>query len=251
MKRLGSPFTVLSMLAAAAVLCPILSQGQTAAPPAPAAPAAKTASVPDPKPERFQKEIDAFDAADAKAAPEKGGIVFTGSSSIRLLSIPEVFPDIKALNRGFGGSHISDVNHYLDKVLLRYEPSLVVFYCGGNDLSDKKSPEQVEEDFTEFRTRLFKRVPEAKLLVLGVRPSLQRIAIKDIEADLNARFKKVAEADKRITYIAGSCDRYLDAEGKPIRELFVEDGLHMSKAGYAIWKEILTPYLKEQAKAGK
>ncbi|WP_035608263.1 GDSL-type esterase/lipase family protein [Haloferula sp. BvORR071] len=218
--------------------------------PAPAAPALTKQEVPDPKPERFAKEIDAFDAADANSAPEKSGIVFTGSSSIRLLNIPEVFPEVKALNRGFGGAHISDVNHYLDRCLLRYEPALVVFYCGGNDLWDKKSPQQVEEDFTEFRTRLFKKVPEAKLLVLGVRPSIQRISIKEIEADLNARFKKAADADKRITYIAGSCDRYLDKDGKPIPELFVQDGLHMSKAGYAIWKEILTPYLKVETPAG-
>ena len=245
--RTGSPFLVASSLAAAAIFSLSPAQGQTAAPPAPAPTPTKEAA-PERKPERFQKEIDAFDAADAKSAPEKGGIVFTGSSSIRLLNIPEVFPEIKALNRGFGGSHISDVNHYLEKVALRYEPSLVVFYCGGNDLWDKKSPVQVEADFTEFRTRLFKKVPEAKLLVLGVRPSPQRISIKDTEADLNARFRKAAEEDKRITYIAGSCDRYLDAEGKPIPSLFVEDGLHMSKAGYQIWKEILTPYLKVEKK---
>lgn len=246
MMHMGPPF--LFSVTAAAILSLAPAQAQTAAPPTPA-PATTTEAAPDPKPTRFQKEIDAFDAADAKSAPDKGGIVFTGSSSIRLLNIPEYFPDIKALNRGFGGSHISDVNHYLDKVALRYEPSLVVFYCGGNDLWDKKGPAQVEEDFTEFRTRLFQKVPEAKLLVLAVRPSPQRVSIKDKEADLNARFQKAAQADKRITYIAGSCDRYLNAEGKPIKELFVEDGLHMSKAGYAIWKEILTPYLKLPAAA--
>ncbi len=241
MKRISSPFLALSLLTAATIFPAPQAEAQAASPPAPAT---ETQTLPDPKPERFQKEIDAFDAADEKAPFEKGGIVFTGSSSIRLLNIPEVFPELKALNRGFGGSHISDVNHYLDKVALRYEPALVVFYCGGNDLWDKKSPAQVEEDFTEFRTRLFEKVPKAKLLVLGVRPSPQRISIRNKEADLNERFRKAAEADKRIIYIAGSCDRYLDGAGKPIPELFVADGLHMSKAGYQIWKEILTPYLK-------
>lgn len=203
-------------------------------------------AAPDPDPARFDKEIAAFDASDGKSAPGKGGIVFTGSSSIRLLDIPRFFPDLKALNRGFGGSHISEVNHYLERCVLRYEPSLVVFYCGGNDLWDKKTPEQVEEDFMEFRTRLFQRVPDAKLLVLAVRPSPARESIRSIEADLNARFKKAAETDKRITYLSDSCDRYLDRSGKPILERFVSDGLHMSDAGYEIWKEILTPYLKAQ-----
>ncbi|MEK7952839.1 GDSL-type esterase/lipase family protein [Luteolibacter soli] len=198
---------------------------------------------PDPDPARFDKEIVAFDAADAKTPPEKGGIVFTGSSSIRLLDLKKVFPGLKALNRGFGGSHISDVNHYLDRCLLRYEPSLVIFYCGGNDLWDKKSPEQVEEDFAEFQRRLFEKCPQAKLIVMAVRPSPQRVSIRDKEADLNARFKKAAETDKRITYVAGSCDRFVDKNGTAIPELFVGDGLHMSDAGYAIWKELLTPLL--------
>ena len=206
-------------------------------------------AAPAPDPARFAKEIDAFDAADAKNPPEKGGIVFTGSSSIRLLNIPKVFPGVDALNRGFGGSQISDVNHYLDRCALRYEPSLVVFYCGGNDLWDKKTPDQVEADFTEFRTRLFKSLPKTKLIVLAIRPSPSRVSIRDKEKDMNERFKKAADSDKRITYLSGSADRYVDASGTAIPELFVADGLHMSDAGYAIWKEILNPYLKVSAVA--
>jgi lysophospholipase L1-like esterase len=201
-------------------------------------------AAPDPDPARFAKEIAAFDAAQAKSAPAKGGIVFTGSSSIRLLSLPKVFPGLKALNRGFGGSHISEVNHYLDRLVLRHAPSTVVFYCGGNDLWDKKSPDQVEEDFTEFRTRLFAKVPEAKLIVMAIRPSPARVSIRAVEAAMNGRFKKAADADPRITYVAGSWDRFLEDAGKPEPELFVADGLHMSDAGYAIWKELLTPLLK-------
>lgn len=201
-------------------------------------------AAPDPDPARFENEIRAFDEADAKSPPEKGGIVFTGSSSIRMLKLPQVFPGLKALNRGFGGSHISELNHYLDRCLLRHEPSTVVFYCGGNDLWDKKSPEQVEEDFTEFRTRLFAKVPKARLIVMAIRPSPARESIRGVEAEMNARFRKAAEADKRITYVAGSWDRFLEDAGRPEPELFIKDGLHMSDAGYAIWKELLTPLLK-------
>lgn len=204
--------------------------------------------APDPDPARFANEIKAFDEADAKSPPAKGGIVFTGSSSIRMLNLPKVFPSLRALNRGFGGSHISEVNHYLDRCVLRYEPSTVVFYCGGNDVWDKKTPDQVEEDFTEFRTRLFAKVPEVRLIVMAIRPSPARISIRKVEAAMNLRFKKAAEADKRISYIAGSWDRFLEDAGKPKSEFFVADGLHMSAAGYVIWKELLTPLLEEPVK---
>ena len=200
-------------------------------------------AVEDPNPTRFAKDIAAFDAQDEKSSPKKGGIVFSGSSSIRLLDIPKVFPDIKALNRGFGGCEISDLNHYLERVLLRYEPSLVVFYCGTNDVWKKKSPDRVSEDFEEYTRRLFERCPDAKLIVLAIRPSPARKTIRAIEAELNERFRNYAEADKRITYLHDSWSRFLDDDGNCIPELYVADQLHMSPAGYAIWKEFLTPYL--------
>jgi lysophospholipase L1-like esterase len=204
-------------------------------------------AAPDPDPARFAGEIAAFDATDAKSPSAKGGIVFTGSSSIRMLDLKKWFPDLKnALNRGFGGSHISEVNHYLDRCVLRYEPAVVVFYCGGNDLWDKKPPEQVEEDFAEFRKRLFDKVPDAKLIIMAVRPSPARESIRAVEAEMNTRFKKVAAADPRITYVHGSWERFLDHDGRPIQPLFVDDGLHMSDAGYAIWKELLTPLLPKE-----
>ncbi|MEP4078483.1 GDSL-type esterase/lipase family protein [Haloferula sp.] len=202
----------------------------------------------DPDPARFAKDIDRFDTQDEKSSPEKGGIVFSGSSSIRLLDIPEVFPGLTALNRGFGGSEISDLNHYLERCLLRYEPSLVIFFCGTNDLWKKKSPDQVVEDFDEYTRRLFERCPDAKLVVLAIRPSPARKSIRKTEAEMNERFRKIAETDKRITFVPGSWDRFLK-NGKCIPELFAKDRLHMSPAGYAIWKELLTPFLPTPSKA--
>jgi lysophospholipase L1-like esterase len=125
----------------------------------------------------------------------------------------------------------------------------VVFFCGTNDLWDKKSPEQVEEDFTEFRTRLFEKLPETRLIVMAIRPSPARVSIREVEAEMNRRFRKAAEADQRITYVSGSWDRFLEDAGKPEPKLFVADGLHMSDAGYAIWKELLTPLLEQPAAA--
>lgn len=200
-------------------------------------------AAPDPDPARFADEIARFDEADAKSPPEKGGVVFAGSSSIRLMPVGELFPGLKGLNRGFGGSHISEVNHYLDRCVLRYEPSVVVFYCGTNDLWDKKSPDQVEEDFGEFRRRLFERLPEVRLIVMAIRPSPARESIRKNEAEMNARFRKIADGDERITYVSGSWDRFLDEKGEPVAGLFVEDRLHMSAAGYRVWKELLTPLL--------
>jgi len=206
--------------------------------------------VPDAAIKRFAGEIAAFDAADAQSPPAKGGIVFTGSSSIRLMSLPRVFPGLKALNRGFGGSRMPQLNHYLERCVLRYEPSTVVLYGGGNDLWDGVPPEQVEKEIHEFRKRVFERVPKARLILLAVRPSPARESIRNQEEDLNRRLKLLADADPRLAYVPGSWDRFLDESGQPIPGLFVADRLHMSDAGYDIWRELLDPLLRDPAGEG-
>lgn len=200
-------------------------------------------AVPEADLKGFAREIDAFDAADAKNPPEKGGIVFAGSSSIRLLNLKMVFPGLKALNRGFGGSRMPQMNQYLERCVLRYEPKTVVFYAGGNDLWDGTAPEAVAKEFQEMCRRIFERMPKARLIVLAVRPSPARESIRNREAELNSLYKEAAAKDPRMIYLSGSWDRFLDADGKPIAELYVPDRLHMSDAGYEIWKEMLTPHL--------
>jgi lysophospholipase L1-like esterase len=197
----------------------------------------------DPKPARFAKSIDIFAQQDRTFGVQKGGIVFVGSSSVKRLDIPKVFPGLKALNRGFGGSHISDVNYYIEQTVLKYEPSKVIFYCGGNDLWSGKPPAQVKNDLEEFTSRLFARVPDAQLLVLAVRPSPKRIDIVGAEHKMNLIFSAIASRDERIIYLSGSCDRFLDEIGMPKDGLYADDLLHMNDAGYKIWAEILAPYL--------
>jgi len=199
----------------------------------------------DPDPNRFAKAIADFEESDKKNPFPKGGIVFVGSSSIRRLDIPSVFPGLKALNRGFGGSQISDVNHFIEETVLKYEPGITVLFCGGNDLWARKPSLQVLEDFKQFTAKLFERAPDGKLLVLAARPSPKRHSIIETELAFNYLVEMEALKDDRITYIRGSCDRYFDEKGNFYMDLFADDLLHMSDAGYKIWNEILTPHLKQ------
>ncbi len=201
--------------------------------------------TPDPDPTRFAESMTKFTQADHTDPPVKGGIVFVGSSSVRRLDIQTYFPALMALNRGFGGSHISDVNHYIENTVLKYEPRLTILYCGGNDLWHGKSAFQVLEDFLEFKSRLFDRVPEGKLIALAARPSPKRHAIIERELAYNYLLQIEASKDPRITFLNGSCDRFFDKKGQYRIELFHQDKLHMSEAGYQVWKEILTPFLAQ------
>src|SRR4026208_83224 len=95
----------LALLLVALLLAPAQAPAPTPASPAPdgAAPAPR-----GPGPPRCEADIHAFEAEDMAAPPPKGGIIFTGSSSIRMwTSLKEDFPGLPVLNRGFGGPVVS------------------------------------------------------------------------------------------------------------------------------------------------
>lgn len=197
----------------------------------------------NPNPNRFKEAIDAFGRADRRSPPKPGAIVAVGSSSIRMLDEDRFFPEFPIVNRGFGGAHISDVNHFLEQTVLKYHPRTVVLFCGMNDVWYGKPIDQVLEDFREFTSRLFGQLPDCRLLVLAIRPSPRRIKIIETERAMNRLFREAADADDRVTYLPGSCDRFLDPSGRPIPNLYADDQLHMNDRGYRIWDEILTPHL--------
>src|SRR5438270_868126 len=100
-----------------------------------------------PKFTRWEKEIAVFEKQDQAKAPPRGGVVFVGSSTIRLWKLDKSFPELHALNRGFGGSQLADSVHFAPRIVLKYEPRVVVLYAGDNDLAARKTPEQVFADF--------------------------------------------------------------------------------------------------------
>src|SRR5262245_25461510 len=107
------------------------------------APPITPTTVPDPDPERFAHDIRDFAAWDRQNVYPHDSILFIGSSSIDKWQTAEAFPGLPIMNRGFGGSQISDVNHFFDDVVTKYRPKIIVFYSGDNDTQAGKSPQQI------------------------------------------------------------------------------------------------------------
>ena len=194
-------------------------------------------------PTRFAGAIGAFKRQDEVHGIVKGKTVFVGSSSIARLDRKAVFPNHPMTLRGLRGGRTSDLNHYAEQLVLQYEPSRVVFFCGGNDLWNGYTPDEVLEHFQEFCRRLFERVPSCRLIHLAIRPSIKKRSIIPLVLRTNQLLEEHAARDNRIVFLRGSCDRFLDDNGTPIEPLYHADRNHMSPRGYAIWSEIVTPHL--------
>jgi len=195
-------------------------------------------------PERWLKEIDQLTQADQANPPAPGGIVFVGSSSIRLWkTLAEDFPGRNVINRGFGGSHLEDSVYYFDRIVAPYRPRAVVLYAGENDLAGgNKSPEQLVEDFVRFRTKLHAALPEARLIYISCKPSPSRTNAMENFRAANALIAAACAKDPLCTFVDVFPDM-LDAQGAFRPELFVGDMLHMNSRGYALWTRLLTPLL--------
>ena len=194
---------------------------------------------------KWEKEIAAFEAADQKQPQPKGGIVFVGSSSIRLWDVKKSFPGLPVINRGFGGSQIEDSTHFAERIVFPYEPCAVVFYAGDNDIAVGKSAETVAADFKAFAKKVNERLPNTPLLFIAIKPSPSRWKLFETQIKANKLIREYCEECCPAPKFVDIVKPMLGAEGQPREELFVKDRLHMNADGYALWNGTLRPHLEK------
>lgn len=194
-------------------------------------------------PARFEKDIAALEASDKTNRPPRRPILFVGSSSIRLWkTLAEDFPKHKVLNRGFGGSHVSDSVAFAERIVTPYKPRMVLMYAGDNDIGAGKTPEQVLKDFQAFVAKVHAADKKTKIAYIAIKPSLKRWNLVGQVKEANRLIAEYCKSDKRLDYI-DVFTPMLGADGKPKPELFVKDGLHMTPEGYAIWTAVVKKHL--------
>jgi lysophospholipase L1-like esterase len=200
---------------------------------------------------RFDSDIRAYVAADQTNPPPKNGVLFTGSSSIRLWkTLRQDFPDRPVFNRGFGGSQISDVIHFADRIVLPYEPRLIVFYAGGNDLNAGKSAEQVFADWQTFVQTVHAKLPKTRLAYISIAPNPARWKQIDRVRAANALIENHSRTDARLSFIDVH-PAMMGDDGLPKPDIFVADKLHMNPRGYELWKGVVGAHLAKLLDAPK
>lgn len=243
---MNRPLSAIAMAALLVGAGPLLSPVRAAASEETTAPAGQT-----PKawrdPSRFEHVIAAYESEHTTAP--KGAIIGYGSSSMRgwHKTIAEDLAPLTIVPRGFGGSTMNDAVHFMDRVILPLKPRAVLLYEGDNDVADRHPTEQIVSKYREFLTRLHKALPETRVYILSVKPSILRWKMWPAMQELNEELKKLAEADPRVTYIDVGTPM-LGPDGKPRPDIFQRDKLHMNRKGYEIWRDTVRPVLLEKEK---
>lgn len=171
-------------------------------------------------------------------------IIFYGSSSIRLWeSLNTDFPDKKTVNLGFGGSTLAACVWFLDRVMLNYKPKALVVYAGDNDLGDGRNPEEVVIFFQQLMVQTKNRFGDMPCYFISLKPSISRWhMVNQFMYTNNLIHSEILKDDNSWTFI-DIFKKMLDKSGQPLPELYAEDGLHLSKKGYQLWKEIVNSFL--------
>ena len=191
---------------------------------------------------RWEKEISAFEQQDKTNPPPQGGLLFIGSSTIRLWStLAEDFPGQKIINRGFGGSEIVDSTHFADRIIFPYKPKMIFLRAGGNDLWAGKTPERVFEDYKEFVRAVQARMPDTEIVFISLSPSIKRWTQAEKEKAVNGMVEKFVLEHHSLKYI-DTWSIPLDKDGTPKPELFRDDQLHFNAAGYKLLVERVKPF---------
>ena len=199
------------------------------------------AQAPEVDPARFAEEIGAFAAWDSKNSAPEGAILFVGSSSIRLWATASAFPEQTIINRGFGGSHFSDLNFYYEQIVKPYDASVIVVYEGDNDIAHGKTPARVLADFKKFVDLVRVDSNAAQILFISIKPSIDRWEYWPSMTAANKLIEDFAAHDSSLVYV-DLATPLLDEHGLP-RDVYVEDKLHLNDYGYQLWNKALAPFL--------
>ena len=193
----------------------------------------------------FYNEIIDFKKADSTQMPPSNAVLFTGSSSIRMWNnIHKDFPGKTIINRGFGGSSTPHVIQYADEIIFPYNPKQIVIYVGENDFTSTPpaTPVEVADRIDSLIHLIRTKLPLVPIVYISIKPSISRISLMPQMKEANQLIKERLGQQKNIVFV-DVFSKMLDENGKPMKDLFLDDNLHMNAKGYAIWKKALEPVL--------
>jgi lysophospholipase L1-like esterase len=199
-----------------------------------------------PTPGQWEEALRSFEEQDGENPPPRNPILFVGSSSIRLWNTAQSFPSLDVVNRGFGGSTLPDLIAASNRLIIRYDPRVVVIYAGDNDLALGASAPQVVSGFRQLAKKIEAALPRTRIVFISIKPSPARWSLIEKSREANRGLRAMVAADPRLAYVDVE-PAMLGGDGKPRKDLFVEDGLHMNEQGEQLWARLVAPHITEVA----
>jgi len=193
--------------------------------------------------QRFEKQVQEYEAGDRKSPPPPGAILFAGDSQFfRWKTIHEDLAGYTLVNRGIDSFQLPDLIRYVDRLVLPYRPRLIVLHVGGNDVHNGRTPEQLLADFQSFVARVRTRLPDVPIVFSSITPGPGRWDEAPQRVVANRAIQDYIATQPGLEFI-DLWSAMLTPGGQPREELWVEDRVHPNHAGYLIRVGLTRPLL--------
>lgn len=188
--------------------------------------------------EAYEPEVCDLEREVHAIPPPPGAVVFYGSSSIRLwTSLADDFAGIPVVNRGFGGSTLTACSWFFWRLVRGLPARSIVLYAGDNDLAEGESPQGVLAQLKQLLHQVDLAFGQVPFGFISVKPSPARWHLLDSIDEVNRGARTLVETRRLGVFV--DVVPHMISSGQPRAELCEADGLHLSRAGYAVWRELL------------
>jgi hypothetical protein len=195
----------------------------------------------------WENDIQKFEQLDKSENYSPDAIIFAGSSSIKLWSTLENdMSPYPVIQRGYGGARLSDFAVYAGRIFSPHPCRGIVIFIA-NDITGSeadKTPEEVAKLSRNVLKTIRKTHPDTPVFWIAITPTAARWSVWNKIQMANARIQDVCEHQPNTWFIQTDY-AFLNENGKPRTELFIEDKLHLNQQGYAIWTEIVKKELEK------
>ncbi len=154
-----------------------------------------------------------------------------------------------ALNLGFSGDRTEHVLWRLQHGAVEsLHPKLIVIMIGTNNAGHRQEPsEETAAGVKAIVEDLRQRLPDAKILLLGVFPrgDTNEDPMRQLNIKTNEIISKLADGEKIVFLDIGA--KFLDADGNLPAEI-MPDKLHPNRKGYEVWAQAIDEKLTDLLK---
>jgi lysophospholipase L1-like esterase len=196
---------------------------------------------------RFAQRVDAYEAADKTSPPPARAILLAGDSQFdRWKTFQEDLSGYTVINRGIDSFRTDDLIRYVDRLVIRYQPRLVVLHVGGNDIHRGKTPQQLLADTKTLIAKIRTGLPGVPIAWSSITPGPGRWDEAPQRKAANALVKAwIATENGRLQGLSfiDLWHAMLTNDGQPREDLWVADRVHPNHEGYLVRVRLTTPVL--------
>ena len=196
---------------------------------------------------RCEEEIEGIERRLDLKPPKAGGILFYGSSTMGNWRVDDLcykqMAPLPVANTGFGGATAEETLYYYHRLVFRVRPSILVYYEGANDLTNKYTPAEVIETSHRLFEWARQDFPNIHFVIMPIKLCIGLQAIETDAKICNELFREYAEQYDDTRMLDVSSLLY-DENGNYRTDIYVEDMMHHNLKGYEELTALLKPVLE-------